>query len=210
MNILIIGANGTTGRKMVELIAKQGVHQAIAVVREENQINDLIALGASEVRLGDLTKDVSGVVSNTDVVIFAAGAGGASDELTRAVDQEGAIKVIDAAKANGIDRFLMLSSVGTEEPKGELKVYLESKAAADAHLQESGLDYTIVRPGPLSYDDPAGTVETKEHFDSYEDRKVSRDDVAALFVHLIDHPTQSRVFEVLSGPYPIAEALRNQ
>ncbi|HBQ77608.1 MAG TPA: epimerase, partial [Exiguobacterium sp.] len=40
--------------------------------------------------------------------------------------------------------------------------------------------------------------------------KVPRDDVAALFVHLIDHPTQSRVFEVLSGPYPIAEALRNQ
>ncbi|MFY7750307.1 MAG: NAD(P)H-binding protein, partial [Exiguobacterium acetylicum] len=68
MNILIIGANGTTGRKMVELIAKQGDHQAIAVVREENQINDLIALGASEVRLGDLTKDVSGVVSNADVV----------------------------------------------------------------------------------------------------------------------------------------------
>ncbi len=141
MNILIIGANGTTGRKMVELIAKQGDHQAIAVVREENQINDLIALGASEVRLGDLTKDVSGVVSNTDVVIFAAGAGGASDELTRAVDQEGAIKVIDAAKANGIDRFLMLSSVGTEEPKGELKVYLESKAAADAHLKKA--DSTI-------------------------------------------------------------------
>ncbi len=146
---------------MVELIAKQGDHQAIAVVREENQINDLIALGASEVRLGDLTKDVSGVVSNADVVIFAAGAGGASDELTRAVDQEGAIKVIDAAKANGIDRFLMLSSVGTEEPKGELKVYLESKAAADAHLKESGLDYTIVRPGPLSYDDPQVLLKRK-------------------------------------------------
>ncbi|MFZ0076380.1 MAG: SDR family oxidoreductase [Exiguobacterium undae] len=210
MNILIIGANGTTGRKMVELISKQGQHQAIAVVREENQINDLIALGASEVRLGDLTKDVTGVVKDADVVIFAAGAGGASEELTRAVDQDGAIKVIDAAKANGIERFLMLSSVGADHPQGDLKVYLESKGAADRHLKESGLDYTIVRPGPLSYDEPTGTIETKEHFESYEGREVPRDDVAALFVTLIDHPTQTRQFEVLSGPFPIAEALRNQ
>ncbi|WP_026832283.1 SDR family oxidoreductase [Exiguobacterium undae] len=210
MNILIIGANGTTGRKMVELIGKQGQHQAIAVVREENQINDLIALGASEVRLGDLTKDVTGVVKDADVVIFAAGAGGASEELTRAVDQDGAIKVIDAAKANGIERFLMLSSVGADHPQGDLKVYLESKGAADRHLKESGLDYTIVRPGPLSYDEPTGTIETKEHFESYEGREVPRDDVAVLFVTLIDHPTQTRQFEVLSGPFPIAEALRNQ
>lgn len=210
MNILIIGANGTTGRKMVELIGKQGQHQAIAVVREENQINDLIALGASEVRLGDLTKDVTGVVKDADVVIFAAGAGGASEELTRAVDQDGAIKVIDAAKANGIERFLMLSSVGADHPQGDLKVYLESKGAADRHLKDSGLDYTIVRPGPLSYDEPTGTIETKEHFESYEGREVPRDDVAALFVTLIDHPTQTHQFEVLSGPFPIAEALRNQ
>ncbi|OIN67083.1 epimerase [Exiguobacterium sp. KRL4] len=210
MNILIIGANGTTGRKMVELIGKHGQHQAIAVVREENQINDLIALGASEVRLGDLTKEVTDVVKDADVVIFAAGAGGASEELTRAVDKEGAIKVIDAAKANGIKRFLMLSSVGADHPQGDLKVYLESKGAADRHLKDSGLDYTIVRPGPLSYDAPTGTIETKEHFDSYEGREVPRDDVAALFVTLIDQPTQTHQFEVLSGPYPIAEALRNQ
>ncbi|RDB33407.1 SDR family oxidoreductase [Exiguobacterium sp. RIT594] len=210
MNILIIGANGTTGRKMVELIGKQGQHQAIAVVREENQINDLIALGASEVRLGDLTKNVTEVVKDADVVIFAAGAGGASEELTRAVDKDGAIKVIDAAKANGIERFLMLSSVGADHPQGDLKVYLESKGAADRHLKDSGLDYTIVRPGPLSYDEPSGTIETQEHFDSYEGREVSRDDIAALFVTLIDHPTQTRQFEVLSGPFPIAEALRNQ
>ncbi|AFS71219.1 SDR family oxidoreductase [Exiguobacterium antarcticum] len=210
MNILIIGANGTTGRKMVELIGKQGQHQAIAVVREENQINDLIALGASEVRLGDLTKEVTDVVKDADVVIFAAGAGGASEELTRAVDKDGAIKVIDAAKASGIKRFLMLSSVGADHPQGDLKVYLESKGAADRHLKDSGLDYTIVRPGPLSYDAPTGTIETKEHFDSYEGREVPRDDVAALFVTLIDHPTQTHQFEVLSGPYPIAEALRNQ
>ena len=209
MNIIIIGANGTTGRKMVELIAKQGQHQAIAVVREENQINDLIALGASEVRLGDLTEDISDVVKDADVTIFAAGAGGASDELTRAVDKDGAIKVIDASKANGIERFIMLSSVGTENPSGELKVYLESKAAADKHLKESGLDYTIVRPGPLSDEDASGTVEIKEHFDSYEDRKVPRADVATLLVTLIDHKTQTRQFEVLSGPFPIAEALRN-
>ena len=195
---------------MVELIGKQGQHQAIAVVREENQINDLIALGASEVRLGDLTKDVTDVVKDADVVIFAAGAGGASEELTRAVDQDGAIKVIDAAKASGIERFLMLSSIGADHPQGDLKVYLESKGAADRHLKDSGLDYTIVRPGPLSYDEPSGTIETKEHFDSYEGREVSRDDIAALFVTLIDHPTQTRQFEVLSGPFPIAEALRNQ
>ncbi|WP_114570248.1 SDR family oxidoreductase [Exiguobacterium flavidum] len=209
MDIIIIGANGTTGRKMVRLIGESAHHQAIAVVREENQINDLIHLGAAEVRVGDLTEDISPVIADADVIIFAAGAGGASDALTRAVDKEGAIKVIDAAKDSGIKRFIMLSSMGADDPQGELKVYLEAKRAADAHLRESGLDYTIVRPGPLNDEDGHGTVEIKGHFDSYEGRSVSRDDIASLLVALVDHPTQSRQFEVLNGPFKIEEALRN-
>jgi len=209
MDIIIIGANGTTGRKMVHLIGQSAHHQAIAVVREENQINDLIHLGAAEVRVGDLTEDISPVIADADVIIFAAGAGGASDELTRAVDKEGAIKVIDAARNSGIKRFIMLSSMGADDPQGELKVYLEAKGAADAHLRESGLDYTIVRPGPLNDEEGHGAVEIKGHFDSYEGRSVSRDDIAALLVALVDHPTQSRQFEVLNGPFKIEEALRN-
>ena len=76
---------------------------------------------------------------------------------------------------------------------------------ADAELSESGLPYTIVRPGRLT-DDP-GTERVRAGAD-VGDGSISRDDVAAVLAFAVRDPALATVtFEVVAGETPIAEAL---
>lgn len=98
MNVLIAGANGTTGRLLIEQIAKEGEHRAIAMVRDPKQEPELEKLGAQTV-VGDLEGDVSHAIHLADAVIFAAGSGSKTGpDKTISVDQEGAKNLIDEAK----------------------------------------------------------------------------------------------------------------
>ena len=85
----------------------------------------------------------------------------AAPERKRTVDLGGAVKCIEAAQELGVDRFLMVSSMGTRdlEHAGPMRPYLEAKAEADTALETSGLDWTIVRPGPLTNEPGTGNVE---------------------------------------------------
>ena len=89
-----------------------------------------------------------------EAIIFAAGSGPKTGpDKTTAVDKNGAIKLVDAAKKKGIERFVMLSSVGSDDPEQaqeEMRHYLEAKHDADEHLKASWLTYTIVRPVALT------------------------------------------------------------
>ena len=96
------------------------------------------------------------------------------------MDLEGAVKLIDAARTDGIRRYLIVSSMGAGDPPadggGVFGEYLRAKAGADRALVESGLDYTIVRPGSLTDDPPTGRVAIGADLPRGE---VSRADVAA-------------------------------
>ena len=110
-------------------------------------------------RLDDLSEFVDGA----DAVVFAAGAGpGSGAERKRTVDLGAAVKLLDAARRTGARRYLMVSSMGADDPAagGEaMRPYLEAKAEADAALAASDLDWTIVRPGRLTDDPGTGPVE---------------------------------------------------
>ena len=113
-----------------------------------------------------------------------------------------------AAQADGIERYVMLSSRGADpEAPGDdtFAVYLRAKGKADAELRASGLAYTIVRPGGLT-DDP-GTGRVRAGAD-VGDGSISRDDVAAVLAFAVHDPALAGVtFEVVAGETPIAEAL---
>lgn len=208
MRVLVAGANGNTGTRIVRFLPGQG-HQARALIRDPDQGPALEELGAETV-VADLEGDVAHAVRGCDAVMFAAGAGpgsGAAKKVT--VDQQGAVKLVAAALELGARRYVMLSTMGADDPDSgseRMRPYFEAKARADEALRDSGLDFTIVRPGRLTDEPGRGTVHAAVSVG--RSGEISRDDVAATMVAALDIDTTiGATFELLSGDVPIARAL---
>lgn len=212
MNILIVGANGQIGRHLIEKLAETE-HKSVAMVRKEEQVNELRDLGADEVVIGDLEKDFSHAFEGVDSVIFTAGSGGHTGaDKTILIDLWGAIKTIDQAKKHNISRFLLVSSMNADTPDTgieSMKHYFVAKKLADDHLRSSGLDYTIVRPGGLLNEPATGKILLEEKIQDYGSREITREDVAAVLAEAVDlENTYKKTFEILNGETPIKEALK--
>jgi uncharacterized protein YbjT (DUF2867 family) len=198
--------------RLLRLLAAEG-HHARGLIRKPDQAADLEALGAVAV-LGDLEADASldEYVQGADALVFAAGAGpGSGPERKRTVDLGGAVKLVDAALAAGVRRYVMISSIGADRPHATssgMRPYLEAKAEADRYLIASGLDHTIVRPGSLT-DDP-GTGRVRVSTELGQRGAIPRDDVAAVIVAVLEAPNTIGVtFELFSGDRLVAEAVRS-
>jgi uncharacterized protein YbjT (DUF2867 family) len=209
MDVVIAGGHGKIALRLGRLLSERG-DRARSLIRNPDHAADVEAVGAEPV-LFDLEKDddLASVVRGADAVVFAAGAGpGSGPERKRTVDYGGAVKLVDAAREGGVRRYLMISSIGADDPSAgseEMRPYLQAKADADAALVASGLDYTIVRPGFLT-DDP-GTARVTAGPD-VERAEIPREDVAAVLVGALDQPrTIGKTFVVVSGDTPIPDAL---
>ncbi|WP_158841768.1 SDR family oxidoreductase [Polaribacter sp. L3A8] len=203
-NILVAGANGTTGKKIVNLLQASQYFNPIAMVRKESQKKQFEDKNVTTV-LADLEKDVSFTTENIDKVIFAAGSGG---KKVAEVDQEGAMKLIDAAKKTEVKKFIMLSSMGADSPESSntLKDYLVAKQNADIYLRQSTLPYSIVRPGSLNNEKGKGKIELSSKLN--KPGEISRDDVAETLVYaLYDAAPVNTTFEIIAGNTLIKEAI---
>lgn len=197
-----------------------GGHDVGAVIRNPDQSQDVTEAGATPVvaDVGSMdTDEMTTLLEGYDLVIWSAGAGGGDPERTVAVDRDAAIRTMDAAERAGVGRYLMVSYLGAREDHGVPEdnaffTYAESKAAADAHLRASGLDWTIIAPGALSLDEPTGRIEVlgdgTGDVQTPEGRQVSRADVAAVLAAAVDRTDlNGRMIEFLNGDTPIDEAL---
>lgn len=206
--ILIVGASGNTGKRVIEILNNSQSFEPVAMIRKEEQKEIFDDMDVKWV-LADLEEKVDHALKGIDKVIFAAGSGGKTGaDKTIAIDQNGAIKMIDAAKKAKVKKFVMLSSMGADEPSKhkELEVYLEAKKKADEHLRESGLDYTILRPGALTDDMGLAKVKLAEKLN--EEGEISRDDVAFLLVmSLADPLVKNKTIEALEGKESIKSAI---
>ncbi|RSL32717.1 SDR family oxidoreductase [Salibacterium salarium] len=213
MNILVVGANGKVARNVVKILAEQSNHNVTAMLRKEEQVSDLKELGADHIAMADLEGEISHAFNGVDAVIFAAGSGPhTGPDKTVLIDLWGARKTIDETKKHNIKRFVMISSIRSEDPESgpvQMRHYLVAKKLADEYLLNSGLDYTIVRPGPLSNDDPVGTVHIAPRVEDLS-ASVSRADVADVTAQIIDDTnTYHKSFDLLGGSTPINEAVKN-
>jgi uncharacterized protein YbjT (DUF2867 family) len=210
MEVAIAGGHGKIGLLLGAILAERG-DRVRGLIRNPQHVRDLEAAGVMPV-LCDLEGDgnVTAAVDGSDAVVFAAGAGpGSGAERKRTMDLGGAVKLIEAAKETGARRYLMISSMGAGNPPAEgadvFGEYLRAKAEADRALEESGLDYTIVRPGGLTDDPATGRVTIAEQLPRAE---VPRADVAAtLAALLLAENTIGKTFELRAGETPIEEAL---
>lgn len=206
MRVLVIGANGKVGRKLVPLLVEGG-HEVRAMVRDPAQAPELEAFGAEAV-VGDLEGEFAHALEGCDALVFTAGSGGHTGaDKTAAVDGLGAILAVNAAVERGVGRFLMISSRGADDPDRSeaIRHYLVAKAIADGYLQGSGLDYTILRPGRLTDEPPTGRIRVGRDLGR---GAITRADVAATAAAALEAPgTIGKTIEILNDGTPIREAL---
>jgi uncharacterized protein YbjT (DUF2867 family) len=211
MDIAIVGAHGKIARRLARLLVARG-DRVRGLVRNPEQADDLRSDGSEPV-VCDIeqagTEELGAAVRGAEAVVFAAGAGAGSGARRKwTVDRDGATKLIDAARAETIGRYVMVSAVGAEDPPDDdsvFSVYLRAKAEADAALMHSDLRWTILRPGPL--DDEPGTGRVRLTTEPFRG-KVPRDDVAAVVAAVLDRSgSEGQVLYLASGDVPIEEAL---
>ncbi|MEI6042927.1 MAG: SDR family oxidoreductase [Chloroflexota bacterium] len=218
--VLVAGASGDVGRRVVKTLLQEGI-AVRALVRNKAKAAELEKLGASVVLI-DLTDEVNApkilkkAMEGVTAVISALGTRQPFSFTNglRQVDYFGNRRLVDAALAAGVNHFILNSTMGLASPPTIFKPFsfpFYPKWEAEAYLVQSGLTYTIIRPGGLVNSDaelkgPAGwkhspvlataKLNGEDGFGGFG--RIHRQDVAELLVKsLWTEATHKRIFEAL-------------
>jgi uncharacterized protein YbjT (DUF2867 family) len=211
--VTIIGGHGKVALHLAKILSSQG-HQVSSIFRNQDHSADVEQAGATPV-VADVSElsveQMADVFRGQDAIVWSAGAGGSSAEATYAVDRDAAIRSIDAAEAASVGRYVMVSYLGSRKDHGVPEDngffhYAEAKAAADEHLRNSRLAWTILGPGSLTTEPGTGRIEVS---DEPRQDSVTREDVAQVAaVVLAELGTVDRTIRFNNGETPIAEAIQ--
>lgn len=218
LKVAIIGANGKIGRLLVDYLKQDKTHfdTPLAIVRNAQQqeyfIRD-VGIHASLTSIEHATvKEVTAAIKGYDAVVFTAGAGGKGMERIFTVDLDGCCKALEACKAAGVDRFIIVSALKAEERDfwwdiPGLREYYIAKRAADHDVRLSGLNYTILQPGWLKDDSALKKFTRLDQIDERikTDKSVTRQDVALFIKQALLHPeeTKQKTISLVNGDIPI-------
>lgn len=208
MRVLVAGATGQTGRRVVEqLLALEDVDESISVralVRDREKAASILT-SAVELTVGDVMEPDSLRVALTDcqVLISATGAAPSLDPTgPYKVDYEGNKNLVDAAKAANINQFVMVSSLCVSKIFHPLNLFwgiLYWKKQAEDYLKQSGVPYTIVRPGGLKNENNAQTI-VMSSADTLFEGSIPRQKVAKVCVEALSQPAaKNKVVEVVTN-----------
>lgn len=216
MKVLVFGANGQIGKLLVKQLSDSERYTPVAAVRKEEQKNQFESEGVESViaNLEDSIDVLSKAVKGVDAVVFTAGSGGHTGaDKTMMIDLDGAVKTMEAAKNTGVSRYIIVSAIGAHKwhektvDSESASYYRVAKFYADQWLLNSGLDYTIVRPGKLLNNQGTGKVKVSE---SLERASIPREDVASAIVSVLENDnTIGKGFDIVSGNTDIETAVGN-
>lgn len=209
--VMIIGGHGKIALLLAPLLVERG-DEVTSVIRNPEHAPTIETTGA-EPRVADVesldTAALAELFSGQDTIVWSAGAGGGDPARTYAVDRDAAIRSMDAAEHAGVRRYVMVSYFGASpdhgiDPENPFFAYAESKPAADRHLRESGLRWTVLGPSRLTLEPASGRIDAE----AAEAGSVSRDNVAHVIrAVLSDDTTVGRTIRFNDGETPIAEAV---
>lgn len=215
VKVFIIGITGGVGSRLARTLAAAG-DQVDGLYRRPEQGERLAAEGI-HATFGDLTRldgpGLAALLHDTDVLVFAAGAGGAGGSgATTAIDGDGLTTAIEAARLAGIRRLVLVSvfpeAWRRRDVPDTFEHYIEVKKAADVELAATDLDWVILRPAALHDEPGAGRIALAP---ALNHTQISRDDVAATLAELIHTPQVRReILELAEGTATIADAVRER
>jgi len=189
MNLAIFGATGNTGLELVKQALEKG-HHVTAFVRDPSRLS--IKHEQLNIVTGDVF-DLSSVVQavqGQDVVLCALGSRDLKKTTVRAT---GTANIIQAMKEHSIQRFLVVTSMGTGDSWNTLslvnklfyatllKSSREDHEAQETAVKQSELDWTIIRPSGLTDESRTGVYEVGENILA-KTSKIARADVADLIL----------------------------
>jgi nucleoside-diphosphate-sugar epimerase len=197
-SIFLAGASRGVGHQIARILASQNL-PVLALIRDPASQSDLQALNV-ETMVGDALNltDVTNAM-NGQIRAIVSTIGGMPQDGQRA-DFLGNRHLIDAAVKNGVSRFILVSSIGAGDTKdaipatayAALASVLADKEKAEQYLIDSGLNYTIVRPGGLKSEPATGNGVLT--LDTHVAGSICRSDVATLVCScLASEAAQNRV-----------------
>ncbi|MFK5634089.1 SDR family oxidoreductase [Ornithinimicrobium sp. LYQ103] len=195
--ILVCGATGDLGGRVVRLLAAQG-REVRALVRPGTDASELEAEGVEVVR-GDLREEgtLGPALAGVDTVVTTANAvtrvlEGSADLTIKDVDDAGNRNLVRAADEAGVQRFVFVSVAGLSEEEARRAPLAAAKLATERALHTSSMQVVIVRPdmfqevwlSPVAGIDAAAGKAMVYGRGETPHRYVAMDDVAALCAHL--------------------------
>jgi len=211
LNVFIIGITGKIGSLLAQILLEKG-DTVRGLVRRADQQTELAARGI-QTEIGDIASlpadQLATSFGNADVIVFSAGSNGGSREVTKAIDDDGVARTIDAAGKAGIQRLILVSVLPESWRERNLsedeEYYFAAKKKADIRLSRSDLDWIILRPSLLVDDPGFGTVSMgPAEFHG----QIAREDVAATLAELLHEPRIGRqILELNEGSTSIREAV---
>ncbi|MDQ2097819.1 MAG: NAD(P)H-binding protein [Tychonema bourrellyi B0820] len=202
MKAFVAGATGQTGRRIVTELVKRGI-PVRALVRNLETARQILPPEA-ELVTGDVLNATSlgDAIGDSTVLLCATGAApGFDPTLPYRVDFEGTKNLVDAAKAKGIEHFVLVTSLCVSNffhPLNLFWLILVWKKQAEDYLQKSGLTYTIVRPGGLKNEDNSNAI-VMESADKLSDGSIPRTKVAEVCVAALFEPaSRNKLVEIVA------------
>ena len=213
MKALVAGATGQTGRRIVQQLVQRNI-PVKALVRDVEAARDILPQEA-ELVVGDVLQPATlkNALEGCTVLLCATGAKPSLDPTgPYKVDLEGTKHLVDAAKAQGIEHFVLVSSLCVSQffhPLNLFWLILVWKKQAEEYLQQSGLTYTIVRPGGLKNEDNADSV-VMSKADTLFDGSIPRSKVAEVCVAALLQPSaRNKIVEVVAKADAPAQPLED-
>ncbi len=211
MKVLVAGATGQTGRRIVQQLVAREI-PVRALVRDLDRAQTLFPPQV-ERAVGDVLNPASlrAALADCTMLICATGAAPSLNPLGPwQVDYLGTKNLVDAAKAQGIQQFVLVSSLCVSQffhPLNLFWLILVWKRQAEAYLEASGLTYTIVRPGGLKNEDNADAI-VMAGADTLFEGSIPRSKVAQVCIEaLFAAEAQQKIVEIVAKPDAPAQDL---
>ena len=202
--VLVAGATGRTGRLVVSNLLKQG-YPVRALVRDMERGHEILGDGVefAEGDVRDIDSLRAAMQGAASLIITIGSSRKDPDNGPEFVDYGGVKNLAQAAADTGVQQVVLMSSAGVTHEDHVLNQMFDNiliwKSRGEDALRDSGVDYTIVRPGGLMETPGDETAVVFEQGDR-STGMISREDVALVCVAALQTPAaRNKTFEVFGG-----------
>jgi uncharacterized protein YbjT (DUF2867 family) len=211
--ILVTGATGRTGSHVVKQLKGFGYKNILGMTRDKE---NAISAGGPDIDWieGDVRDpdSLQNAFKGVDRIISAIGSGREPGNGTEAVEYLGLKSMVDAAMANDVKVLVITSSAGVTDEDNELNKFADNiliwKFKGEEYLRNSGLTYSIVRPGGLKPEIPGGQYGVYlSQGDDSRGGQISIEDVASVLIEAANNPdAHGKTYETFNyvARYPAA------